>query len=371
MWIAILVSVLELACIAAVMFMLPRVTRKGLLFGVYVGSGVAGSEDAERITRAWYRCMTSTLVLCVAVGAALVLGGKGLWALIVPDLILLAGALRCYLSSHGAARALNASMVGGAPVPPPAAAPLSAPRTSLALPVFVIIAGVVLGTAVIWHAWANYAELPDRVPTHFSGSGKPDAWSDKSFASVMVLPLTALFTGVGMGVLACFLARAKRALRLKDKGVSLAAQERFRTAIVVLICGVALLVTAMLAVMSFDSIRVGLGEAESMSQAAMYLGIALALYTLVAIIYIAKRFGQGGAKLEGAAADLPLTDGLADNSKWKCGTIYYNPDDPSMFVEHRFGIGYTLNFANTKGVVFLVIFMLLVVVLPIALSLSQ
>jgi uncharacterized membrane protein len=371
MWIAVLISALELVVYALLMFMMPRITRRGLLFGVYVGAELAGGEEAAGITRGWYRCMTVTLFLCLAAGVALVIGGRALWALILPDLVLFAGVLRCYIEAHRAARRLNPAHGGTVAIPPPATASLTASQTSLAFPVFVTALGVVLGAAAVWYAWSNYADLPPRVPTHFSGSGKPDAWSDKSFASVMALPLGTLFMGAGMGVLACFLARAKRALRLKDKGVSLAAQERFRAAIVTLVGVDAILVTMMLAIMSFDSIRVGLGTAEAMSPAAMYLAIALTLFTVGAIVYIAKRFGQGGARLEGEAADLPLTNGLADNTKWKFGAIYFNRDDPSMFVEHRFGIGYTLNFANKKAVTFFVVFMLLVVVLPLVLALAQ
>lgn len=371
MWFTVLISVLELLAIAAIMFMLPRMTRKGLLFGVYVGSDIAGGREAERLTRAWGRFMALTIVLSLAIGVVLAVSGRTLWALIVPDLILLAGCLRCYYASHRAARALVAARGGPAPVPPPGAASLSAPRTGLAFPAFVTVICAAIGLAVVLYAWASYGDLPDRVPTHFSGSGTPDGWSDKSFASVMALPLGALFMGVGMGVLTCLIARAKRALRLKDKGISLAAQERFRTSIVVLIGIDALVVTVMLAVMSYDSIRIGLGHTNAMSSVVTYLGIGLTVFTLAAIIYIARRFGQGGARLEGPAAELPLTDGLADNSKWKLGALYFNRDDPSMFVEHRFGLGYTLNFANAKGVAFLVIFMLLAVVLPIVLAIAQ
>lgn len=42
--------------------------------------------------------------------------------------------------------------------------------------------------------------------------------------------------------------------------------------------------------------------------------------------------------------DLP-----ADNTPdecWKWGQLYYNPNDPSLLVEKRFGLGYTLNFAR-------------------------
>jgi uncharacterized membrane protein len=34
------------------------------------------------------------------------------------------------------------------------------------------------------------------------------------------------------------------------------------------------------------------------------------------------------------------------NECWKGGMIYYNPNDPALFVEKRAGLGYTFNFAN-------------------------
>lgn len=35
-----------------------------------------------------------------------------------------------------------------------------------------------------------------------------------------------------------------------------------------------------------------------------------------------------------------------NDSYWKAGMFYYNPDDPSIFVSKRVGIGCTMNFAN-------------------------
>ncbi|WP_285400103.1 DUF5808 domain-containing protein [Lysinibacillus sp. fls2-241-R2A-57] len=34
---------------------------------------------------------------------------------------------------------------------------------------------------------------------------------------------------------------------------------------------------------------------------------------------------------------------------WKGGLIYMNRQDPSVFVEKRFGVGWTMNFANPRG----------------------
>jgi uncharacterized membrane protein len=34
------------------------------------------------------------------------------------------------------------------------------------------------------------------------------------------------------------------------------------------------------------------------------------------------------------------------NECWKAGIVYYNPDDPALFVEKRTGFGYTVNLGN-------------------------
>jgi len=368
-WVPIVASIVEVALAGMLILMLPRLTRRGLLFGVYVGDETAFAREAARIKRSWYRGMGLTILACLIVGGAFVLTGRPVAALAAPDAILLAGLGWNYYRAYSSARALGASRAQ--PAPPPAAAALSPSQPSLGLPLLATVLAAAVGAAVLWYAWSNYGALPDSVPTHFSGGGRPDAWSDKSFASVMTLPLSTLLTGVAVGVLACFMARSKRALRLKDKGVSLVAQERFRTAIVVFLSVETLLLTAMLATMSVDEIRVGLGRAEGLSWLVLYTTVALLLFTIGGTVYIAVRYGQGGARLERSAAEAPLTDGLADNTKWKLGTIYVNRDDPAMFVEHRFGLGYTVNFGNPKAVVFLVIFFALVVALPLLLAVSM
>ena len=41
-----------------------------------------------------------------------------------------------------------------------------------------------------------------------------------------------------------------------------------------------------------------------------------------------------------------------DDSFWILGFIYNNPNDPSLFVQKRFGVGWTINVASTKGKLF-------------------
>ena len=51
-----------------------------------------------------------------------------------------------------------------------------------------------------------------------------------------------------------------------------------------------------------------------------------------------------------------------NNDLWKWGIVYFNPNDPSVWVEKRFGIGWTLNFAHKES--WFIIMMILAI--PIA-----
>ncbi|MDO4443020.1 MAG: DUF5808 domain-containing protein [Slackia sp.] len=37
---------------------------------------------------------------------------------------------------------------------------------------------------------------------------------------------------------------------------------------------------------------------------------------------------------------------IDDDAHWKLGIFYFNPDDPSIWLPERFGIGWTVNFAR-------------------------
>jgi uncharacterized membrane protein len=43
---------------------------------------------------------------------------------------------------------------------------------------------------------------------------------------------------------------------------------------------------------------------------------------------------------------------------WKAGLIYNNPNDPDIWVQKRFGIGWTLNFAHRKSYFIVALFLL-------------
>ncbi len=343
------------------MFLLyPRIARRGLLFGVYVGEERSGGEEAQQIARSWQTGIILSTIVSVGIGLGLFMQYRTPFAAVAALILLLAGYLALYLRAYFRARSLA---VEG---PPAGVAVLdSAADTPSLLPLIVLALGIICGTFAIAYAAMHYHELPAQVPTHFGPSGKPDAWRPKSFWTVMLLPLFTLVMGVGMAGVAFLVARAKRAIRFPQTHISVEAQRRFRHAMTRLISFLAVVVAGMLLMMSIDSIRVGLGRAEGLSPVAMVLGIAIAVLAVVCTVYFIFRYGQGGSRLERAAGNAPLTDGLADNRHWVLGAFYVNRDDPCIFVERRFGFGYTINFGNWKAVAFFIAFIGTILVLAL------
>jgi uncharacterized membrane protein len=48
---------------------------------------------------------------------------------------------------------------------------------------------------------------------------------------------------------------------------------------------------------------------------------------------------------------------LTEDVHWRFSTVYFNPEDPALFVPLRNGIGWTMNFARPRAVVFLIFLM--------------
>ena len=367
-WTVWIVLIIETIAAGGFMLLIPKITRRGLLFGVYVGEAPSIGDRARAITRGWYVVMIAALVVSVLLGVGLALGDpESPAAALVPLVLLLGATVVSYLWAHFRSRALATI---GAPVS--AAAFVVDRPQSLTIPLIATAIGVIGGAIAVSYAWWHLSEMPAIVPRHFGASGRPDAWSPRSFGSVMLLPLLTLVVCSTLGVMACLTGRAKRAIRQSDQGVSFDAQVRFRRAMTLFLSGTVVLTTLMLTTMSIDSVRVALGRSEGLPIVDMAAAVVMVVYALAGALYLMLHFGQGGARLERSAAGAPLTNGLADNTHWVLGVFYVNRDDPSFFVEKRFGMGYTINLGNPTAIAFIAVFLIiLVTILGVSLSMPR
>jgi hypothetical protein len=83
------------------------------------------------------------------------------------------------------------------------------------------------------------------------------------------------------------------------------------------------------------------------------LNVALSI-VCVAIVIVPLRNGQGGWRLRGRSSTstqgqpVVIGDRTPDEC-WKIGLLYYNPNDPAVFVEKRFMAGWTVNMGNPRS----------------------
>lgn len=340
-WIVGLLAVEALAVVALVVA-LPRIARRGLLFGVYVGEARWDSGEARGVERVWYRSMA----LAVAVGLVAFGLARGrlsdALAFTLANLTLQVLAVTAYVRAHRAARRLASDTIA------PAVSLLEVePPSTRSLPFLTLGFVVLAAAAMVAYAAAHYAELPERIPVHFDLAGQPDRWAAKSPAQLLLLPGMTLALGGFMSWMGLLLAHAKRALRHPGTERSAEAQRRFRAAVGRVLCGTTVLVTAMLAALHVEQLRAAEGHGAALGPLVAVWAFASTMLALGGVAWLMVRYGQGGARLEGPGE---LTDGLADNRCWKWGLFYVNRDDPSLLVEKRFGLGYTINLGNPKAV---------------------
>lgn len=216
----------------------------------------------------------------------------------------------------------------------------------------------ITGGLAVW-LMSIYPQLPESIPTHWGISGEPDAWNDKSFFSVFFIIFTLLFTQVLMYGLSYGIFHAAVQIKTQDAAYSLQREHEVRklnAEVMALVNFATTLLLAMLLVQSNWNILYG-DETLSMLFA---LPIFLAL-TFGSIYFYMKRNKVLNERFKATEDD---TSSPSDDAYWKWGMFYFNKDNPDLFVEKKFGVGWTVNFAR-PGIWLFLFFILVIPLIPI------
>jgi uncharacterized membrane protein len=359
--VAYLALLLRVGVVGGLLLVLPRIARKGLLFGVHVGEERAKADDAHRLRRDWNRGCVAVMVAALAVGLTIgVAVGDAVVGNLIGTGVLLLLALALYIKVHSRARAMIPP--GAAQQAEMAAAPLNAKATRAeATARLTLVVCVLTALVTATYSMIAVAEMPDRVPAlsdAFTGRGE---LVDKSIVAVMFFPALNLIASPFYALLALLTATAKRSVRVGSRDTSVDAQDSFQSAATTVTSGLALFTCALLTLVSVQIVRFEQSKIESLGVGIWWLAGALIIFMASGLIRIMKRYGQGGALIEASSAASPLTGGLADEARWRGGLFYVNRDDPSIMIEKRFGIGYTFNYGNKTAVLIVATFLTLLV----------
>ena len=199
-----------------------------------------------------------------------------------------------------------------------------------------ILIPLIITTFVGIYVLANYNIIPNTIPTHFGASGKADAFTDKSFIKI----LTTVGMMVGLSVIIyissiySLKSRAKLSANFIDnsKKVHLHYLNLFGITFLLLNIGMDIL---------FIDILIATMNASSVNPLILWPATILIIFVAIYQTYIYYKSPNKSKNASYSVDD--------DDSFWILGFIYNNPNDPSLFVNKRFGAGWTINIGSTKG----------------------
>jgi uncharacterized membrane protein len=307
-----------LILIGGLFHIIPGFTRPDLFFAVTVAPEFRRSSGAQRILRN-YRVIVWIATL-LASGLALA-AGMAAAAVLIQAMGFLWGLI-------GAHRAAGAYAAAPSPI---LEVDLAMPQERLpGGPIVAVIPVLFLAALGLWVGF-HWDGLPRHFPVHWGIRGA-DRWVAATPATVFGFLAVQAFMCLLLAGLAWGLLNWSR--RISTTGAGAAAERHFRRRVVQLLIVSAYFVVCLAWLALFHP-----------AAAAMNLwGLALAA-VMVAFTVSLMRGGQGGSRATVAAGAAPVGDRTPD-ACWKWGLFYVNPADPSILVEKRFGIGYTLNLGN-------------------------
>jgi uncharacterized membrane protein len=319
---------------ASVFWLLPNWSRRGIFFAVSVVPTFRDSPEAARVLRN-YRVQA---MAHVAISLGLIVAGAWIERgvlLILGVLWLIVGPLVAMARAHkkALAHAIAHSTIREASLTPRSAQLPGGWALQFGPLGILAIVTVYLGT--------HWPQIPDEFPVHWGINGQPNGWSARTPIGVYGPLLFGAAMVIGMSLLAHTFSHAARRLPVPAGAPAL---NDFPHRIAVLMLGVEYFLAAMFSLVGLLPLTGSPGVAPI---------VILTLAILVSAVFLGRWISHGRDHWPHAAGD-----GTPD-ACWKLGLVYFNPDDPALFVEKRIGIGYTINFARGTAWVVLVLTLIL------------
>lgn len=208
------------------------------------------------------------------------------------------------------------------------------------------IALVILTIAPIFVLVYYYPQLPERIPMHWNWKGEADHWTPKTYFAVfslaaMIIYMQALLLLIKRGVLGVKMTlpaeHTQEYLSLKEAALTLTV--RFLDWMRVLLSVMLGSLAANIAFSAVEHLRV---LSRIVTVAAWVSGVLM----FAAIGVAAYRFYKVDRRLKMEVGRVYVQT-QRDAAHWYLGgLIYFNREDPAVFVEKLVGWGYTFNMGN-------------------------
>lgn len=205
-----------------------------------------------------------------------------------------------------------------------------------------------------------YPLLPDKIPVHWNFYGKPDRWAEKNIFSVFSLPITMVYLQGLFWLIKYGMLQTKMTLPAEVAAEYFALKEESLKVSINLLDQIRLLQAILMGAISLNILSAILSNGN-ITKWIIVMAIVADIVILILCAYNISQMMKLEDKLK--ALGHTYVESARDAQHWYGGgMIYYNPEDPALFLEKKVGYGYTMNLAN-KQVFFYIGY---IVLLPIA-----
>jgi len=338
--------------IGVLLSIIPALTRRSFLFGVKIPPAENQCTEARRLKKNYAAsCLCGTAVIAVLTIVLYLAAPQGMvYAILYFPLLLLAVCFAAFIPKHRAALRLKSERNWA-----PSDAVFAETRSSVTrgalsnLPRAWYIVSLLIIAASMAVLLARYPLLPERIATHYGFDMLPDKWADKSIGRVLFLPLINLLTLALLLAVGIIIEKARLQIDADKPALSFAQHRVYRRrmghALGFLTLGVVFLIAALDLPNLIEGCTLN------------FWALNLLWFVPTAVLCVtAIGSGQGGCRIkirgeahEGAfppSANISRSPQRSDDRFWALGMFYHNPDDPAVFVEHRFGGSLGFNYSR-------------------------
>lgn len=211
-----------------------------------------------------------------------------------------------------------------------------------------------------------YKLLPEIVPTHWDFAGEVNGNMMKSPKIIYAMPKFQIIIFIIFFLSYKIIGWGKQQLNTSNPQQSKEKNKRFRY-----IWSGYMVFAATLMNLLFLYANLIIFQVEQFSAKLMIIMLIIIIGILVAVsIGLSIHTGQGGSRLR--IKDNMTTHGKMldrnDDKYWRFGIFYINKEDPTIFIEKRFGVGWTVNLGRSEGILLAIGAVITILMLPYILN---
>ncbi|WP_052352751.1 DUF1648 domain-containing protein [Neobacillus dielmonensis] len=360
---------LTILFVSVLQIFIPFIAKRAVVFGVSIPYEQVKHPQVIRYKKS-YAIITGIFTLAVLAGLVLLIQefnfnetNLALVGITFPFIILLVG-MSLYFYFHSKMTKLKRTEKWFGTVKQVYYADLKIRSKDEMLASFVYLIPIIISLGLIVLTANLYEQLPSRIPTHWGATGQADAFSDKSWMVVLSMPLILVLMQLMFYGVNVFTKRSGIKINAGNIKSSELRQLNLRKYTSWFLFIVDILITLLFAVLQLNILYENIINDLLM----MLAPICLLVIVLGGSVWLAVKVGSVDSDLEGTEivgdTNSNFVQGMDEDQYWKGGLFYFNRNDPSVFVEKRFGIGFTMNFANPIGYLILGVPIILIIIIP-------